>query len=110
MERKIVFLSGPISGDPDYKAKFSEARAFYQQMGYIVLNPAILPSDLGYAEAMRICFAMIDCADIVVSLPGWADSAGASLERKHCLLIGKPVREYATDKARNIYVPEISND
>ena len=52
-----------------YKAKFEEAENFYKKKGYIVLNPAVLPSGMQPADYMRICFAMIDTADAVSFLP-----------------------------------------
>ena len=41
------------------------------------------------ADYMRICFAMIDCADIVGFLRDWEDSPGARLEQSYCRYIGK---------------------
>lgn len=40
-------------------------------------------------DYMRICFAMIDVADLVVFLPDAKDSAGARLEKAYCEYVGK---------------------
>jgi hypothetical protein len=43
------------------------------------------------ADYMRICLAMIDVADMVVFLPDWLNSRGASVELDYCNYICKPV-------------------
>jgi hypothetical protein len=48
--------------------------------GYDVLNPTILPKWLSHEDAMHICYAMIDCADMVVQLRDWEQSLGATME------------------------------
>jgi hypothetical protein len=58
-----------------------------------VINPATLPRALDDRAAMRICFAMIDAADIVVFLPGWKKSRGAKLERAYCNYMDKGILE-----------------
>ena len=77
---KIVFISGQISGDPDYKAKFDKAEMELTEQGYIVLNPTVLPETMPYEKLMEICFSMIDAADMVSFLDGWLYSAGAFRE------------------------------
>ena len=56
---------------------------------YTVLNPATLPEGMNRADYMRICFAMIDSADIVMFLPDYAESEGAYLEKAYCDYIEK---------------------
>lgn len=84
-----VYIAGKITGDPGYQDKFSGAEARLHQLGYIVLNPAELPEGMATGDYMRICFAMIDAADVVVFLPDAKDSAGARLEMAYCKYIGK---------------------
>ena len=94
-----VFLSGRITGDRDYKAKFDRIAAELKGEGYIVLNPATLPMGLSYADYARICHAMIEAAETVLLLPGYTRSPGAMLEMKYALYIGKEVEVYGqTDK------------
>lgn len=85
-----IYIAGKITGDPKYRDRFRGEAEKLERMGYIVLNPAELPEGMSKAEYMRICFAMIDCADTVFLLPGWQDSPGARLELAYCRYIGKP--------------------
>lgn len=84
-----IYIAGKITGDPDYKVKFESAAEAYKKEGYAVLNPAVLPSDMLPADYMRICFAMIDTADVVTFLPGFSKSPGARLEAEYCFYTDK---------------------
>ena len=84
-----IYIAGKITGDPDYKVKFQEAAKVYEKQGFIVLNPAELPEGMRPADYMRICFAMMDCADIVAFLPDYSQSRGARLEFDWCQYTGK---------------------
>lgn len=85
-----IYIAGKITGDPGYLDKFREEAKKLEGLGHIVLNPAELPEGMSKAEYMRICLAMIDCADSVFLLPGWQGSPGAQLELAYCRYIGKP--------------------
>ena len=87
-----IYIAGKISGDPNYKNKFSVAAdavsAAYE--GAVILNPADHPEGLSAAEYMRLCFAEIDMADMVMFLPDYKGSSGAQLELAYCRYTGKP--------------------
>lgn len=83
-----VYIAGKIAGNKKYHEMFDLAERVYSKK-YIVLNPATLPEGMSAADYMRICFAMIDAADLVAFLPGWRTSPGAQLERAYCSYIGK---------------------
>lgn len=87
-----IYIAGKIAGQSDYKAKFEAAAQDYEKMGYAVLNPAKLPTGLLPADYMRICFAMIDTADVVAFLPDYESSLGAQLELQYCRYIEKTVK------------------
>ena len=87
-----IYIAGKITGDPQYKNKFSAAEYEYRAAGHTVLNPALLPEGMLPADYMRICFAMIDTADVVAFLPGYKKSAGALLELQYCLYTDKCVK------------------
>lgn len=85
-----IYIAGKIAGDPDYKEKFDAYARKMEELGKIVLNPAVLPEGLPVKDCMRICFAMIEVADAVFFLPDWEQSGGAKLEMEYCKYTGKP--------------------
>lgn len=86
-----VFLSGKISDDPDYKAKFKQAQKWLESKGCVVLSPAILPLGFDYEAYMRMCFAMMEGCDVVCLLPNWKESAGARREQRYAEFTGKRI-------------------
>lgn len=71
-----IYIAGKITGDPKYRDRFRGEAEKLEGLGHIVLNPAELPEGMSKAEYMRICFAMIDCADTVFLLPGGRTAPG----------------------------------
>lgn len=91
MDKKVVYIAGPITGVPKYWEAFEKAEDELTSDGYIALTPTRLPQGLTLAQCMKICFAMIDAADAVYFLPGWQNSRGAQLELNYCQYTGKEV-------------------
>lgn len=94
MGKKVIYVAGPITGVPKYWEAFEQADDTLTGMGYTVLTPSRLPQGMSNAQYMRICLAMIDCADVVVFLHGHTDSKGCTVERKYCDYIGKRWLQY----------------
>lgn len=102
-----VYIAGGITGVENYKARFEAAKRMLLREGEdrldsveyyyrtpradAVLSPAELPEDWPSEVYMDVCLAMINKADLVVFLPGWEKSRGASLEMQYCRYQGKPV-------------------
>lgn len=86
-----VYIAGKVTGKPNYKEAFDEAQRMLEKCGIIALNPAVLPRGMTAGDYMRICFAMIDTADMVVFLPDYYESKGAMLENAYARYIGKAV-------------------
>ncbi len=86
-----IYIAGKISGDPEYRKKFAAVAEKIRKdwESAIILNPAELPEGLQPKDYMRMCFAMIDAADILYALPDAKDSAGAKLEIAYCEYTGK---------------------
>lgn len=84
-----VYIAGKITGDRNYREKFSCAQEDLEGQGFTVLNPAKLPEGLLPEDYMRICMAMMDSADIVAFLPDYEQSRGAQIEWAWCQYVGK---------------------
>lgn len=95
-KKKVVYISGPITGVDKYWEPFEKAEEDLIALGYIPLSPARLPQGMTNEQYMRICFAMIDSADAVLVLT-YRYSAGTGLECDYCNYIGKPVVTHRTD-------------
>ncbi len=79
-----VYIAGKITGDSTYREKFQRAQKALEGEGFIVLNPAVLPEGMLSSDYTRICFAMMECADVVAFLPDYDQSRGAQLEWAYC--------------------------
>lgn len=90
-EKKVVYISGPITGVKNYWEVFQEAREHLEALGYIVLNPSDLPEGLTDEQYMRIDLAMLDAADYIHFLPGSENSKGSNFERAYAEYHGKVV-------------------
>jgi hypothetical protein len=76
-----LYLSGPITGHPDYMADFAKWEKFLQDRGHEVFNPASLGEGLAdwHSYLKRDIPYLVDC-DGVFAMPGWEGSKGAQLE------------------------------
>jgi hypothetical protein len=109
-----VYIAGGITGDENYKAQFAAAKRMLLREGEdrldstawcygspradTVMNTAELPADWPGKVYMDVCLAMIRAADLVVFLPGWERSHGASLEMQYCRYKIKPVYKISTEE------------
>ena len=87
-----IYLSGPMTGYPDYnKAAFADAAFQLRELGFDVVNPhqlpepVLLPGDEEYnwrQYLARDAERIISDTSIegVVVLPGWEKSRGSTLE------------------------------
>lgn len=90
--RRKVYIAGKITGDKNYRDKFAKIAKRYRASGFTVINPAVLPAGMKTEDYAKICFEMLNAADMIVFLPDYIDSYGARLEMNYCQYIGKPVR------------------
>lgn len=86
---KKVYLAGKITGDPNYREKFKLKAEELGNMGYTVMNPAVLPDGFEYEEYLTICMAMIDACDTVYFLDDYRKSPGAMREQIKAVKDGK---------------------
>lgn len=78
----IVYIAGKIKGIEDYKEKFGRAQEYLEDLGHIVLNPAMLPKGMPEEKYMPICLAMLEQADALFLMDSAVFSEGARVERK----------------------------
>jgi nucleoside 2-deoxyribosyltransferase len=92
--RMIIYIAGPIAGDPDYREKFAEAEKKIEASGWRALNPAKLDfiwDALPYEDAFDIDIAVLDKADGIYLLKGWEKSCGACREYGYALASDKVI-------------------
>ena len=91
-----VFISGPMKGLPNWNVDaFNEMEAKLKEAGYDVFNPAWLQFTPGWEheEIIKIDFAALALCDVMIQLPGWENSRGASEEN---------------EEAKRLYIPIVS--
>lgn len=97
-----VYISGKITGDPNYKKNFKKAvhkiiekgKEMFETTEEIqMFNPATisLPDNATWEDYMKYDLKiLIDC-DAVYMLKGWHESKGANLEFKIAQKMGKKI-------------------
>jgi len=85
ISHNIVFISGSITNDKNYKQKFAALEQKLIAKGCIVLNPAFLPEGMEHDAYMPICYAMIDQSETIVFMNDWRKSDGAKVEMVHAI-------------------------
>lgn len=86
-----IFLSGPITGNLDYKVDFATWKRYCEDLGLGVINPAEMPEGLTNADYMRSALAQVEAADAILLLPGAEHSKGSEIEHLYAKYLGKEV-------------------
>lgn len=80
----VIYLSGKITGQANYKELFEEARKDAEDKfpGATIINPAeiSLPEICEWEDYMSICLRLLDKANIIYLLDNWLESKGARKE------------------------------
>lgn len=86
-KRTRIYISGGITGLPDYMGRFEKVEKRLTEQGYAVINPAKinakLPTDTEYEAYMHVSFALIDTADVIYMMNHWQNSRGAKREKAY---------------------------
>lgn len=93
--KKTAMLSGAISSDPNYQIKFASCATVLRDLGFAVMNPAVLPkSGFRHHQYMHVTLAMLDVCEILILLPDWHTSPGAIMEFIRAILKRKIIVTY----------------
>jgi ferric-dicitrate binding protein FerR (iron transport regulator) len=96
-----LYLSGPMTGYPDYnRPAFHATAAYLRMLGYEVESPAELEGDdsAPWETWMRKALALMLTCEAVVFLPGWRDSRGAWLEYQVATQLGMQRYAFVRDR------------
>jgi len=100
MNKRCVYLSGPMTGLPEHNfPAFRDAAERLEGAGWDVVNPADNfggRTDLPRARYLRMDAAMLLQCDALALLPGWEESSGARLECLIAVELGLPVLDAET--------------
>ena len=78
-----IYISGPMTGDENYKSRFLKAEEELREKGYDVINPArvdTLLHNASYEDYMKVDMFLLDMCDTIYMLKGWRKSCGANRE------------------------------
>jgi len=104
---KKVYVSGPITGEPDgNKEEFAAGTTKMRDLGFEVVSPseldatknliaaklaAVMPGGDEWAKLVAGDIAHVMAVDAIVMLPGWTRSQGAKSEAWLAVTLNKPV-------------------
>jgi len=79
-----IYISGAITNDPDYLAKFDRVEKHLTALNFEVVNPTKLQHDhnKSYKNYMKEDIRELLNCDAIFMIYGWDKSAGAKLEKK----------------------------
>lgn len=109
--RKAMYLSGPMTGHPDWNyPAFHAAARMLRAWGHAVINPAESyngDQSLSFDTYMRLDLKQIlEACDTIVVLPGWEKSPGAVLEVAVAAALGHGVLSFIDRPELNGYALE----
>lgn len=85
------YISGAITSDPEFKAKFQAAQEKLEKFGFRVFNPTCLPPIFTWPEFMDIDLTCLRNCDAIYMLPDWETSRGAKIEHAFAVSMNLPV-------------------
>lgn len=104
MEKVKIYISGKISGLPDFAENFNRAEATLKASGYAVINPlnnGVAPGAEWHEQMKADIRLLLDCSAVYM-LDNWERSIGATLEHEIATGLGLQVIYERTPKNRDI--------
>jgi hypothetical protein len=103
LKNQIIYISGPISKDPNAKARFEKVQNHLEKV-WTVINPFEIPGTkelddrkATWEDYMKKDIAELVKVDFIYMLRGWRRSRGARIERKIAKALKIPIL-YQTKK------------
>lgn len=94
--RKLIYVSGPITGIDNYREKFLQACEKLRSDLYNPVDPSMLGEmfheDTKHSEYMKVALALLQVCDEIYMLEGWENSKGASAELAFAQAVKMPIR------------------
>jgi len=93
-----VYISGKITGDPDFRKKFKERELMLKRCGYNPVNPTNYDEAIKrfygheptYEEYLEYDLKLLSMCDKINFLPNYKDSKGAMIEKEYAIKNGIP--------------------
>lgn len=92
--KKLVYISGQMTGKENYKKDFDYASAQLIDAGYKVVNPAYIDDvipNASYEDYMKADMLLLEMCDAIYMLKGWGKSCGANREYGFALAKGMEI-------------------
>lgn len=107
-----IYIAGKITGDKNYREKFTEVAEELRQRGDSVMNPACLSEDKEFSwdDYMAVASAMQQVCDATVLLPDWQDSKGARIELRTAEQLGHKIYLWHTRVWDDLLVPFVTEE
>ena len=98
MKARVLYLSGAITNNPNYKIDFAVAYKKLTVAGYKVISPlAICDDKWSWSTCMRRCIeVLVTQCDAVAIIPPEYDSDGMELEMQIAERLGMQVKTVET--------------
>lgn len=95
MKYKSIYISGKITGDPNFEAKFRKAEQYLIEQGWnywYIVNPAKeCNQKWPWWRQMLRCLRLLAGCKVVVMLPDWRESRGARKEHRWARRLKKEI-------------------
>lgn len=90
----MIYISGKITGNPNFKRDFEKVELFLQSQHKQVINPVKIIMEqkdylrLTWKQCMSVDVAKLILCDEIFMMKNWRRSPGARIERKIARLFG----------------------
>jgi len=87
----VTYLAGPISGVPDYLARFGAAELRLRAAGHAVCNPTREQSEVPgrtWEEYLEYDLELLGNCAVIATLDAWWQSRGARVEMAYAAALG----------------------